>query len=172
MAESVKFVSENTLKAVVSESKKYSKKVSALTVTTDTTTDKNAAIYNFTQNGEKVWSVKVDTGSDMEEITADEVADMFKEDIMLTFNAAVITVTAKGKPLAASDNVKEGWILTISAPAANPTDSSASLTSITVNGTAVTPLTDNEDNTKKIASYTVVTADEKDGITIAAVYGG
>ncbi len=115
-----------------------------------------------------------DTGdpTDYVEITAEEVADMFKDDISLTFDTSVITVEAKGAELTDSDKVKEGWILTISAPATNPTDNSVALTSITVNGTAVALLTDNEDNTRKTASYTAVTADEKNGITIAAVYGG
>lgn len=225
-----KFASEATVKAVASESKNYAKKVSAITVTVDTTTDVKATIYNFTQNGAKIGSIKVDKenfvdevtvveiakdtvinpsnpgtedspnyleegkylkitfkdankstiyvktseiGADMsmEEITAEEVADMFKEDISLTFDAAAITVEAKGAELTSSDKVKEGWVLTISAPTTNPADSSTPLTSITVNGVAVTPLADSEDNTKKVASYTATTANEKDGIAIAAVYG-
>lgn len=171
--ETVKFASENTLKAVVSESKKYSKKVSAVTVTTDTTTDVNATIYKFTQNGEEIASIKVDSdiaGSDMEEITAEEVEDMFKEDVVLNFSDTNIIVEAKGKQLTTSDTVKEGWVLTISAPAANPADATKNLTAIVVNGVSLTSLVDNEDNTRKIGTYTVTSVDEKTGVGITITY--
>lgn len=172
--ETVKFASENTLKAVVSESKKYSKKVSAVTVTTDTTTDANAIIYKFTQNGEEVGSVKVDKenfNADMQEITADEVIDMFKEDIILTVEATgkhLVITNNKGLSLNNGDIIKEGWILTLTAPITNPDNNSESINVIIVNGSAIS-ITDTEDGTGKTGTYIVTTEDEKKGIVTVGI---